>query len=285
MHLIPSQLAVVTGAASGIGFALVRHLVDRGLDVVMVDLDRHRLEVALASVPAGAGRLVAEACDVTDPDAMTALAARLGDTLGPIHLLVNNAGILRLGTAHETALADWHAAMDVNLFGLVHGLRAFVPGMLAHGEPCHVLTTASFAALVGSGQAAPYLASKHGALAVSESLANDTAGTSLGVTVLCPGVVATDIASAELRRLRSDGPLEDSRLRAMARTRAAALSDPQEVAAIGLAAVERGDLYAFAIDAPRREQVRTRIAALERALDAAAAQELRAATPGAADRP
>jgi len=269
MRLDAGTTAVITGAASGIGLALGRAAAERGMNVVLADRDEGRLAEAVATLP-GTGRFLTVVTDVSDPDSVTALAERATGELGPVHLLANNAGILRPATVYEQPLADWHATFGVNVFGIVHGYRAFVPGMLAHGRPCHVLNTASLGGLIAAPHVGAYMVSKHAAIALSEALASDTAGTALGVTVLCPGGVATDIFAAEQRRRQADGvavSAEDAeRFSHIADPNRTDVLDPAAVAAVALEAVERGDFYAFTFPAGPREAVRGRLAAVEQAL-------------------
>jgi NAD(P)-dependent dehydrogenase (short-subunit alcohol dehydrogenase family) len=271
MKLTAGTTAVITGAASGIGLALATLVIGRGLNVVLADRDEAKLAEAAASL-AGTGRVITVRTDVSDPDSVDALAATAAAEFGPVHLLANNAGVLRPGTAYEQHLDDWRAVLDVNLFGVIHGYQAFVPGMLAHGQPCHVLNTASVGGLIVPTGASAYTVSKHAGVALAESLAADTAGTTLGVTVLCPGGVATDIFAAEQRRRQASGVASSSaveeRFARISDPTRPDLLDPLAVAAVALDAVERGQLYALVFPAEARAAVRRRLAAIERALQA-----------------
>lgn len=271
MKLAAGQTAVITGAASGIGLALARAVADRGLNVVLADREEAKLADAAASVARGPGRVLPVVTDVSDAESVVALAAAAKAEFGPVHLLVNNAGILRPGAVYEQPLEDWHAVLGVNVYGVIHGYRAFVPGMLEHGQPCHVLNTSSLGGLIAAAHAAAYNISKHGVVALSEALAADTAGTSLGVTVLCPGGTATDIFAAELRRRQANGitassSFTEDRFARIADPNRPDVLDPAEIAAAGLDAVERGDLYALRFNAAGRETVRRRLATIETAL-------------------
>jgi NAD(P)-dependent dehydrogenase (short-subunit alcohol dehydrogenase family) len=272
MKLTAGQTAVITGAGSGIGLALARAVADRGLNVVLADREKARLADAAASV-AGPGRVLPVVTDVSDAESVVALAAAAAAEFGPVHLLVNNAGILRPGAVYEQPLEDWQAVLGVNVFGVIHGYQAFVPGMLEHGMPCHVLNTSSLGGLIAATHAAAYNVSKHGVVALSEALAADTAGTSLGVTVLCPGGAATDIFAAELRRRQANGiaassSFTEDRFARIADPNRTDVLDPADVAAAGLDAVERGELYALHFNAQGHETVRRRLAAIETALRA-----------------
>jgi NAD(P)-dependent dehydrogenase (short-subunit alcohol dehydrogenase family) len=270
MKLEAGQTAVITGAGSGIGLALARALAERGLRLALVDRDGSRLADVVATLAAAGGVVRAFIADVADHGSVDHVATQVAAAFGPVRLLANNAGILRLGSAYDASRADWQAVIDVNVFGVIHGYRAFVPGMLAHGQPCHVLNTASLGGLIVGPQSAPYLVSKRAVVALSESLAVDTAGTNLGVTVLCPGGVATDIVAAEVRRRRvDDSPLSaaaQEQLASIADAQRADVYDPATIAAVALHAVERGELYALRFSAASRETLRRRLAAIEVAL-------------------
>lgn len=189
MHIGAGDVAVVTGAASGIGLALARACAERGATVLMADLDTPDLEAAVAAVD---GHAVGVATDVTDPEQVAALVSRAGDH-GGIDLLCANAGVPgHPARLWETPLADWRWVIDVNLWGVVHLLHAALPGMVERGRG-HVVTTASIAAWSAGGAMAPYAATKHAVLALSEALYRELAGSgsTVGVTVVCPGAVAT----------------------------------------------------------------------------------------------
>ncbi|MGW2745403.1 1-deoxy-11-beta-hydroxypentalenate dehydrogenase [Streptomyces sp. NPDC001450] len=192
MHLHP-RTAVVTGAASGIGLALTARLARSGVDVVMADIQGDALHRRAAELTARGARVRAETVDLTDPDAVTALADTAYDTLGEIDVVCNNAGVVG-----PVGMPLWSVPLDrmrevfeVNHWAHVHVARAFVPRLLASGRPAHLVHTASMSAFaVGSGSAA-YAASKHADLAVARSLRADLAGTPVRVSVLCPGRVDT----------------------------------------------------------------------------------------------
>lgn len=269
MELRAGMTAVITGAASGIGLALARGVADRGLNVVLADRDEDRLAEASASL-GGSGDSLGVVTDVADPASVTALAEAATARFGPIHLLANNAGILRPGTVCESPLEDFRSVFDVNVFGILHGCRAFVPGMLAHGQPCHVVNTASFGGFVAAQGAAPYTVSKHAVVALSECLASENADTALGVTVLCPGGAATDIFAAEQRRRQAAGitasTLVEERFARIADPSRNDMLDPADVAGVAIESVEAGELYAMVFPAGSRDRLRQRLAGIERAM-------------------
>jgi len=192
-------IAVITGAASGIGAALARTALRRGLRVVLVDRDAPALEAAAAAL---SGEVLPIPVDVTDAEAVEALAAQTFDRYGRVDLLFNNCGILAGGNSWEVPLDVWRRVLDVNLMGVVHGIRSFVPRMIAAGRPGRIVNTASVGGLIAGPMIAPYAASKFGVVAISEALAVELrlAGAPVTVSVLAPGPVRTGIlAGAQMR--------------------------------------------------------------------------------------
>lgn len=195
---LTSRTAVITGGASGIGAGIGRALAARDCRLVVADIEGERAEQVAAELDTDA---IGVACDVTDPGSLGAVAEAATEAFGPVHVLCNNAGV---GVA--TPLTDidhdtWNWVLAVNLGGVVNGIAAFLPRMLEHGEPSHIVNTASEHALgLPFPGVAAYTASKHAVLAVSEALRAEVADHAVGVSVLCPGLVRTDIWRSPERR-------------------------------------------------------------------------------------
>lgn len=212
MQDLNGKVAVVTGAASGIGLALAQRFAQDGLHVVLADIEGPRLEAALAQVQALGAQAIAVRTDVASEVQVDALADAAYARFGAVHVLCNNAGVLVPGLvapAWLSTAADWRWVLDVNLMGVLHGVRAFVPRMLAAGDEGHIVNTASVAGLMTASN--PYHVSKHAVACMTEGLYKDfrRLGTRLSASVLCPGLINTDILSAERNRPPGQGPAMD----------------------------------------------------------------------------
>jgi NAD(P)-dependent dehydrogenase (short-subunit alcohol dehydrogenase family) len=237
MQDLAGKVAVVTGAASGIGLAISRRLGGDGMRVMMADIEEPALAAAAEKL-AGDGIEVATAVtDVSDAASVDALAAATLDRFGAVHVVCNNAGVAGGGPSWETPAQTWEWVIGVNLFGIINGIRAFVPHLIAQGSG-HIVNTASVAGLLAPAWMAPYNASKHAAVAVSESLYHElaTVGSDVGVSVLCPGFVKTNIGEADRNRQDRFGPAPDPNLPMSQLIRAAVAelisngSDPADIA-------------------------------------------------------
>lgn len=203
MKTFQDATAVVTGAGSGIGRAIALHLSREGAVVHCVD--RNLANVLTVAGECGTG--IAHQVDVTDVDAVQALADRIF-AAGPVDVLVNNAGIAHSGTILDSEVNDWRRLLDVNVMGVVHGLHAFLPRMLAQKTPAHIVNTASGAGLFASPGIGPYCASKHAIVGLSQVLAAELHGTPIAVTILCPGIVNTPIIQTAAFRGAAEGRRE-----------------------------------------------------------------------------
>ncbi len=197
MQLAPGKVAVVTGAASGIGLALAERWARGGLHVVLADVDERGLRAAAERVEAHGVQSAMVITDVSDEQSVNALAATAVERFGAVHLVCNNAGVASQADPWFGPLSSWRWVMGVNFWGVVHGVRAFLPTLAAQGEG-HIVNTSSVAGL-WPGFAPEYDASKHAVVALTEHLfkALKTAGLPIGVSVLCPGFVRTGIVDAD----------------------------------------------------------------------------------------
>lgn len=204
MREFRGRTAVITGAASGIGRALAERAAREGMNVVLADIEAGPLQSAEAAIRAMGARTLSRVTDVRHQYELDALAEAAYAQFGAVHLLCNNAGVYnRERAAWGFSQGDWDWVFDVNLWGVVNGLRAFVPRMLASGEEGHIVNTASMAGLVTGGLGtAVYDASKHAVLSLSESLYRDLAvrTSKVSASVLCPGAVSTNIFNADRNR-------------------------------------------------------------------------------------
>jgi NAD(P)-dependent dehydrogenase (short-subunit alcohol dehydrogenase family) len=193
MERLEGRTAVVTGAASGIGLAVVEAFVALGMHVVMADVDEEGLRSHATRLGAEGADVRWIVTDVRDPDAVERLGRAVVDAFGALHIAMNNAGIVNRGNSWELPLADWHRVIDVNLWGVIHGVRAFVPRILASGEEGHVVNTASMAAVLPLERLGPYTVAKHGVLGLSDVLRAELAAIEapVGVSVVMPGMIRT----------------------------------------------------------------------------------------------
>jgi NAD(P)-dependent dehydrogenase (short-subunit alcohol dehydrogenase family) len=211
MQEFRGKTAVVTGAGSGIGRALCLGFAAEGMNVAMADIDADALGGAAATVSTGSPsvEVMTCICDVSDRKAVDALADSVFDRWGQVDVLCNNAGVFVGGLIWDRPQADFEFVFGANLWGILNGIRSFVPRMIARGTEGHVVNTSSVAGLFGAPFEAPYAISKFAAFAATESLAHDlqSAGSSIKASVLCPGMITTNIVTSD--RLRPHGLVTD----------------------------------------------------------------------------
>ena len=202
MKELRNRVAVVTGAASGIGFALAERFAAEGMKVVLADIEGRTLASAAEALRRKAPAVLASQIDVSRSDDMERLARETYDEFGAAHVLCNNAGVAVIGAVHEHSLADWQWVINVNLWGVIHGVRAFVPRMLASGDEAHIVNTSSMAGLTTAPFMSVYDVTKHGVMALSESMYKEfrTTGAPIGVSVVCPGLINTNISRSSRNR-------------------------------------------------------------------------------------
>jgi NADP-dependent 3-hydroxy acid dehydrogenase YdfG len=201
------KVAVVTGAASGIGFAVAERAAAEGMTVVLADIDSGRLRDAAAALRGTGADVHSAWVDVSDRESVTDLARRVREDAGDAWLLVNNAGVYLSAPFTQMPAADWEFVVGVNLWGVVHCMQAFLPGMVER-DSGHVVNTSSIDGLVTVRNAAGYVAAKHAVSALSETVYRELeeAGSSVGISVLCPAAVATDILNSGRHRPSRLGP-------------------------------------------------------------------------------
>ena len=202
MQDFDGKTAVITGGASGIGLAMAELFAEQGMRVVLADIEEARLDAAVAGLKARGAHCIGQVTDVADPAQVNTLAAAAQSAFGAVHIACNNAGVFTGGLLWEESPADYQWLMDVNVTGVMNGIRTFVPIMIEQDCPCHIVNTASMAALTAMPYAGIYHLTKHAVLAVSESLYHELSfhAPNVGVSVLCPEAINTGIAQAERNR-------------------------------------------------------------------------------------
>lgn len=220
---VSGSVVAITGAAGGIGFALAQEAARRGMSVTISDIREDALEAARVHLVATGAEVLAVRADVTKSADVDAVAAATVDRFGRVNILINNAGAFVASLAWETPAAQLDWIMDLNVKSIAHGFRAFVPRMIAQGDPCHVVTIASAAAITVYPGYTSYSSSKHAALALTEALYLDLAAegvANIGVTIAMPTIIRTDIMSPEKTspaslELASGGRFQRRTVRAM----------------------------------------------------------------------
>lgn len=248
MEELSGKVAVVTGAASGIGLAMVEAFVGEGMKVVMADIEADALEKAAAGLPEGADALTV-VCDVSDAAQVDGLRDAAVERFGSAHVVCNNAGVSAGGPLWLASDDEWDWVLGVNLRGVISGVRAFTPLFLEQGEG-HIVNTASMAGLVSAPLMGVYNVSKHGVVTLSETLAAElqmVGAEGVGVSVLCPGWVRTRIHEAGRNRPPSEEPMSvetmDEGMREFIAGVIAGGLDPSDVAAMVVHAIKTRSFY------------------------------------------
>lgn len=245
MKELDGKVAVVTGAGSGIGRGMALAFAEAGMHVVVADIEPDSARSTAGEAEAFGREAIWHETDVTDRASLGGLADRVYDAFGETHILCNNAGVTTFGMMTEPLSdSDWDWVLSVNLHGVVNGLQAFLPRMLAQPGEKHIVNTASIAGLMPTPLVGPYVASKYAVVGLTETLRLEGAGAGLGCTVLCPGNVRTRLADSD--RNRPGGPAgEPSPATDYLAAAIEAGADPIEVGRRVRRAVEDDDLYVF----------------------------------------
>jgi NAD(P)-dependent dehydrogenase (short-subunit alcohol dehydrogenase family) len=266
MKELRGKVAVVTGGASGIGFALARRFCAEGMKVVVADVEPPALAEAARQLRSEGADVLDVVTDVSQADEVEALAEKTVAHYGGVNVICNNAGVAVGGTAWDISLGEWEWVLGVDLWGVIHGVRSFVPRILRAGEG-HVVNTASMAGLLGLYTSPPYAVAKFGVVALSESLyiQLQTAGVPVGVSVLCPAWVRTRINESDRNRPFSAGPSAaiDEEVRVSMKHVIDSGMGPDEVADKVLVAIRSGQLYVLPHDDEAwLDRIRMRTAAI-----------------------
>jgi NAD(P)-dependent dehydrogenase (short-subunit alcohol dehydrogenase family) len=200
MQEFDGRTAVITGGGSGIGRGLATVFARAGMRVVVADIEEPAAAETVELVTAAGGEAIAVRTDVTDFDDVKRLAGRAHDAFGDVHVLCNNAGVSHRRRGMDATHEDWVWVLGVNLWGTVHGMEAFLPGMLASGQDGHIVNTSSMNGIVPSALSAMYSTSKYGVLGLTETFRNELSGTKVGISALCPAAVRTRITRSERNR-------------------------------------------------------------------------------------
>ena len=276
MREFAGKTAFVTGGASGIGLAMGRAFAEAGMKVMLADIETEALANAVKSLHNVGPGVRGVICDVGDAASVEHAAQASYEAFGNVHVVCNNAGVAAGGGIDTISLDNWRWVLDVNLMGVVHGVRSFLPHIRGHGEGGHIVNTASMAGMINGMGFSPYAATKFAVVSMSEGLAPQLKPLGIGVSVLCPGFVRTGIGESGRNRPDRYGPAQpldpNSPAAAMVAEIARRLQaglEPSVVAAKVLDAIRNDELYVFT-HPEMREFLDERFAAIQAAMDKAA---------------
>ena len=244
MNELRGKVAAVTGAASGLGRAMALAFASEGMHVALADVDEAGLEETRALLKAHGGRILSMRVDVSHSHQVETFAERCVGELGAVHLVCNNAGVAASGPVWETSEEEWRWLLGVNFWGVLHGVRAFAPRLMAQ-DAGHIVNTASVAGLISPPGMGAYAVSKHAVVALSESLQHDLAerGSNVGVSVLCPAYVPTSIADSRFPAVVAKSRERLAKEAALKKAVAAGKLSADDVARAVVAAVKQGRFY------------------------------------------
>ena len=273
MRELAGKTAFVTGGAAGIGLALGRAFAQSGMKVMLADIEMDALRAAVKSLQEISPDIRGTICDVADAESVERAAQAAFEAFGNVHVVCNNAGVAAGGGIDHISLDNWRWVIDVNLMGVLHGIKSFLPHIRAHGEGGHIVNTASMAGMDGGLGFSPYTASKFAVVGMSEGLSQQLEPFGIGVSVLCPSFVRTGIGESGRNRPERYGqsrPLDPASPAAamvaeIARQIGAGL-DPASVAERVVEAIRQDELYIFTHPG-MRTNVEPRFAAILAAMD------------------
>ena len=249
MKNFEGKVAFITGGASGIGLGMARVFLSAGMKVIIADIRRDHLESALGAFNGDTENIHTMQLDVTDRNAMEAAAHEAERVFGNVHVLCNNAGMYLYGAIQKATYEDWDWTLNVNLGGVINGIHAFLPGMISHGEGGHIVNTSSISGIFVSGGTGIYATSKFAVVGLSEALRLDLAPEKIGVSVLCPGFVNSnvyDCGKTRPDRLANSGyTVKPEILEKLKKAHEEIGMDPLEVGEKVLSAIRRNRLYIF----------------------------------------
>jgi len=250
MKEFQGKVAVITGGASGIGRSMAERFAEEGMKIVLADIEIEALHKAEAEMKADGAEVLAVQCDISKAHDVKMLAQKTVEAYDTAHILCNNAGVGMTGFTWEIDLEDWDWVMGVNLYGVIYGLHYFVPIMLENGEDCHIINTSSMAGLTSGLNMSPYFVTKHGVVAVSETLHKEleTLGSSINVSVLCPAWVDTKINESDRNRPKGAVEVDESNgsaseFREMVAQALKQGLRPEDVAQMVFEAIENEEFY------------------------------------------
>ena len=277
MRGLAGRTAFVTGGAGGIGLSMASAFAQAGMKVMIADIETDALDAAVENLRRITPDIDGSICDVADAASVERAAQATFDRFGHVHVVCNNAGVAAGGGIDHISLDNWRWVIDVNLMGVLHGIRSFLPHIRKHGEGGHIVNTASMAGMQGGLGFSPYGASKFAVVSMSEGLHTQLKPHGIGVSVLCPSYVRTKIGESGRNRPQRYGasqPLDPaSPAAAMVAEIAKNLQgglDPADVALRVIEAIRDDQLYIFTHPGMRAE-VEDRFAAILAAMDAVTA--------------
>ena len=276
MENFDERATVITGGANGIGFATAREFARRGARVMLGDIDRSALDDAVAILRADGVDAYGVVCDVRKLDDVERLADEAFRVFGDVHVVFNNAGIAYAGPIVDTSHDDWRFVIDVDLWGPIHGVEAFLPRLIAQGGERHMVFTSSFAGLIPNVGLGPYCVAKYGVVALAETLAREARPNGIGVSVLCPMIVETNLlANTERVRSADYGPATPSPAETVQQLASAPADDSvlsvEDVARLTADAILANRLYVLPHRAAR-DSIRRRFERIDRTFEDQAAE-------------